>query len=357
MRETRSDTMTMMNVAMYYNNHDVRIEEQQIPVISDDELLVKVMASGICGSDVMEWYRIKKAPLVLGHEIAGVVEKTGKTVRTFKKGDRVFVTHHVPCNTCRYCLNGHHSLCHTLHSTKFYPGGFAEYLRVPSINVDRGTFLIPEKMSYDEATFIEPLACVVRGFRTAGFRPAQSVLVLGSGMAGLLNIKLAKTFGAAKTFATDVSSYRLQMAKNIGTDVVMNAKENITEIIKRNNDGRLADLVILCAGVPSAVTQAITAIEPGGTLLLFAPTTPKETIPIDVFDVWNKQITILSTYAGVGKDIIDAIELITSKTITVTDLITHRLPLIEANKGFALVSDAQDSMKVILYPHGNKQEK
>ena len=343
--------MTMMNVAMYYNNHDVRIEKQQIPSISDDELLVKVMASGICGSDVMEWYRIKKAPLVLGHELTGIVEKAGKHVTGFKQGDRVFVTHHVPCNTCRYCLNNKHTLCHTLHSTKFYPGGFSEYLRVPAINVDRGTFLLPDTMSFDEGTFIEPLACVVRGFRTAGFTPIQSVLVLGSGMAGLLNIKLAKALGASKIFATDISEYRLQMAKKMGADIVMNAKEDITESIKENNDGRLADFVILCAGVSSAVKQALAAVEPGGTVLLFAPTTPKETIPIDVFDVWNKQIKIVSTYAGAGKDIIDAIELISSKTLTVTDMITHRLPLSDAKKGFSLVADAQESIKVILYPH------
>ncbi len=348
--------MTMMKVAMYYNNHDVRIETQQIPSIADDELLVKVMASGICGSDVMEWYRIKKAPLVLGHEIAGVIEQVGTHVTAFKKGDRVFVTHHVPCNTCRYCLNGHESLCHTLHTTKFYPGGFAAYLRVPSINVNRGTFLLPDTMSFDEATFIEPLACVVRGFRTAGFTPAQSVLVLGSGMAGLLHIKLAKALGAAKIFVTDVSEFRLQMAQDMGADVVMNATDNITDIIKHNNDGRLIDFVVLCAGVSSAVAQAITAVQPGGTLLLFAPTTPTETIPIDLYDVWNKQITILSTYAGARKDIIDAIELLTSHRVTVTDMITHRLPLTDAKKGFSLVSTAQDSMKVILYPHEHIEE-
>lgn len=346
--------MTMMNVAMYYNNHDVRIEKQPVPSISDDELLVNVMASGICGSDVMEWYRIKKAPLVLGHELAGIVEEAGANVTGFKTGDRVFVTHHVPCNTCRYCLNGQQTLCHTLHSTKFYPGGFAEYLRVPAINVDRGTMLLPDEMGFDEATFIEPLACVVRGFRTAGFKPAQSVLVLGSGMAGLLNIKLAKAYGASKVFATDISEYRIGMAKKMGADVAMNAKEDIVKIIKEQNDGRLADFVVLCAGASSAVKQALDCIEPGGTLLLFAPTMPKEKIPIDMFEVWNKQMKIVSTYAGAGKDIIDAMELIRSRQVNVEDMITHRLPLTDAEKGFSLVADAQDSIKVILYPHGQK---
>ncbi len=343
-----------MNVAMYYNNNDIRIEQQQIPSISDDELLVKIMASGICGSDVMEWYRIKKAPLVLGHEIAGTIEKTGKNVKTFNKGDRVFVTHHVPCNTCRYCLSGDHTNCHLLHSTKFYPGGFAEYLRVPAINVDRGTFLLPEKMSYDEATFIEPLACVVRGFHQASYEPAKTVLVLGSGIAGMLQIKLAKAFGATNIFATDLSQHRLKLAQNIGADHVFHATEDISSRIKEHNNGRLADFVILTAGVPSALKQAFSCVEPGGTVLLFAPTSPGEEIPIDFFSLWNKQINIVSTYAGAGRDIIEAIDLIASQTIVVTDLISHKLPLTEAKKGFSLVAEADESMKVILLPHSTE---
>ncbi|MBS3749025.1 MAG: zinc-dependent dehydrogenase [Candidatus Thermoplasmatota archaeon] len=340
-----------MNVAMYYNNTDVRIEQQQIPEINDDEILVKVMASGICGSDVMEWYRIKKAPLVLGHEIAGIVEKIGKNVDKFKPGDRVFVTHHVPCNTCRYCLQGEHTICDTLHSTKFYPGGFAEYLRTPEINVNRGTFLLPENVSFDEGTFIEPLACVVRGFHKADFKPGKTVLVLGSGIAGMLHIKLAKAFGATKVFATDLSSYRLDLAKKIGADEVFHATEDIVSLVKKHNDGRLADFVVLTAGVAPAVKQAFECVDDGGTVLLFAPTTPGEKIPIDFFDLWNKQIHVTSTYAGAGRDILESIDLLSSGTISVDDLISHKLPLTEAKKGFQLVADADESMKVILLPH------
>jgi L-iditol 2-dehydrogenase len=340
--------MKKMKVAMYYNNLDVRIEEIDIPKIKEDELLVKVIASGICGSDVMEWYRIKKAPIVLGHEIAGKIVECGNKVINFKIGDRVFVTHHVPCNTCRYCLNNEHTLCDTLHSTKFYPGGFAEYIRIPAINVDRGTFLLADEMSYNEATFIEPLACAVRGFRIAGFKPAQSVLVLGSGIAGLLNIKLSRALGASKIFATDINNYRLEMARKMGADIGISAKENIPEIIQKNNDDRLADFVILCTGATAAVKQALQSVEPGGTLLFFAPTKPEIEIPINLFDVWNKQIKIYSTYAGAGKDIIDSIELIKSKKLSVSDMITHRLPLDEAQEGFSLVANANKSIKVIL---------
>src|SRR5512136_1611243 len=122
-----------MKVAMYYNNNDVRLEEMPKPQINDDEILVKVKAAGICGSDVMEWYRVKKAPIVLGHEVAGTVEKTGDGVTAFKPGDRVVVSHHVPCMTCALCLEGKHTLCNTLRSTSFDPGGFCEYVRVPKL--------------------------------------------------------------------------------------------------------------------------------------------------------------------------------------------------------------------------------
>ncbi len=342
--------MKTMKVAMYYNNNDVRIEEMPVPTIGDTELLVQVKASGICGSDVMEWYRIKKAPKVLGHEITGDIVAIGKNVKKYKIGDRVFVSHHVPCNTCRFCKNNQQTLCHTLHTTNFYPGGFAEYLRVPEINVDRGVFVLPKEMSYDEGVFIEPLACVVRGLKTARMKPGQTVLVIGSGISGLMQIKLAKAWNAAKIFATDVEEYRLKAAKKFGADVVIHAKENVPEEVKKHNEGRLADLVVLCTGALPAVQQALRSVEPGGTILFFAPTEPGIDVPFPLFELWNKQVTMVSTYAGSPEDINTAIDLIASKKVTVVDMISHTLPLTEAAKGFQLVAKAKDSMKVILKP-------
>jgi len=339
-----------MKVAMYYNNNDVRIEEMPVPSIGDNELLVKVKASGICGSDVMEWYRIKKAPRILGHEITGDIVEIGKNVKKYRIGDRVFVSHHVPCNTCRFCLNNQHTLCHTLHSTNFHPGGFAEYLRVPEINVDRGVFVLPKEMSYDEGVFIEPLACVVRGLKTAEMKPGQTVLVLGSGISGLLQIKLAKAWKAGKILATDVEEHRLKAAKKFGADAVIHAKDDVPEQVKKHNDGKLADLVILCTGAPSAVKQALKSVDSGGTILFFAPTEPGIEIPFPLFDLWNKQIKMVSTYAGSPEDINIAIDLIKSKKVNVVDMISHKLPLSEAAKGFQLVAKAQESIKVILEP-------
>lgn len=227
-----------MRVAVYYNNRDVRVEEAALPKIREDEILVKIEASGICGSDVMEWYRIKKAPLVLGHEIAGVVAEAGRRVSRFKSGDRVTVAHHVPCNTCRYCLAGNHSVCDTLRTTNFDPGGFAEYVRVPAINVDRGVFLLPDAMSFEDGTFSEPLGCVVRGLRAATMEAGKSVLVIGSGMAGLLQIKLAKALGAGKIIATDINDYRLNAAKRFGADYAFKAESDVPGMVKYTRQAR-----------------------------------------------------------------------------------------------------------------------
>ncbi|MEF8848526.1 MAG: alcohol dehydrogenase catalytic domain-containing protein [Candidatus Thermoplasmatota archaeon] len=340
-----------MRVAMYYRNDDVRIEKMDKPNIKNDELLVKVHSSGICGSDVMEWYRVKSAPRVLGHEIAGEIVEKGENVEKYDVNDRVFVSHHVPCNTCDFCLSGQHTLCSTLHSTNFYPGGFAEFIRVPSINVDRGVFVLPENMSYDQGTFIEPLACVIRGIRTAGFSSPSSVLIIGCGVAGLLHVKLLKALGATNVIALDINEYRLKKAKETGADFVFNAKsENLVEKIKSCNDGGLADFVSICAGVKDAVLNGLKMVRPGGKILFFAPTSPDVTVDFPLFEMWNKQISFFSTYAGAPVDIKESIEYISSRVISVDDLITHRLPMDKAPEGFKIVSQAEDSVKVIIHP-------
>lgn len=340
-----------MRVAMYYNNRDVRLEEVPTPSIGPGELLVRVLASGICGSDVMEWYRIKKAPRVLGHEIAGEIVEAGKGVKTYCIGDRVFVSHHVPCNTCYYCLKGHHTVCDTLRTTNFDPGGFAEYVRVPEINVDRGVFVLPEEVSIDEGVLIEPLACVLRGQRRAGLRPGQSVFVIGSGISGLLHIALARSSGAGRILAADVNDYRLEAAKKFGADDVFHARDVAPSRLRKCNRGRLADLVIVCAGSISAYSQALESVDRGGTILCFAPIEPGEDLALPFFDFWNDGITFLATYGGSPLDIDDAIELIRSHRLSLFEMITHRLTLPETGLGFRLVAEAKESIKVIIEPH------
>jgi len=340
-----------MRVAMYYNNSDVRLEEMPVPEIGPGELLLKVEASGLCGSDVMEWYRIQRAPMVLGHEVSGEVVQVGVGVEQYKEGDRLVVTHHVPCNACHWCLSGRHTDCDTLHTTSFDPGGFAEYLRIPQINVNRGVFPIPDHVGYDEASITEPLACVYRGQRRANLQPGQNVLVLGSGLAGLIHINLARALGAGRIIATDMVDYRLDAARKLGADVTFSAMEDVPARLREANNGRLADLVIVCTGALPALQQALESVERGGTVLFFAPTAPGVSLPVPINDVFfRNDVTLTTTYAGAPADLATAMDMIASGRVQVGEMISHRLGLAEAGLGFKLTADAGDSLKVIIQP-------
>ena len=324
-----------MKVAVYYNNKDIRIEEVTKPQIIDGEILVKVKASGICGTDLMEWYRIKKAPCVLGHEIAGDVVES-KSER-FKVNDRVFVSHHVPCNRCKYCLEGNHTACEILHKGNYEPGGFSEFIKIPKINVDNGTYLL-DSLSYEEGTMIEPLACCIRGQNVIGVKEGHTLLVLGSGISGLLNIQLAKLKGA-NVIATDINEYRLKKAAEFGADGVVNANEDLTIN---------ADRVIICTGAMKAVEQAFNCVDKKGKILFFA--IPNKNIEIPIVDVWRNELTITSSYGAAPDDLKEALLLIKNKKIDVKDMITHRLPLERIQEGFSIVLEAKESLKVILIP-------
>lgn len=341
-----------MRVAMYYNNNDVRLEEMSVPKIGPGEILVRVEASGICGSDVMEWYRIHKAPLVLGHEIAGEIVEIGDEVKDYKKGDRVTVAHHVPCNNCYYCMNGHHTACETLRKTNIVPGGFSEFVRVPAINIEQGgVFIIPSDVSYEEATFTEPIACVLRAFRIAHLKAGQSVLIIGSGIAGLLSVYIVRAVGAGLIMATDIVPYRIEGAKRFGADFSVDANSDVAEKFRELNSGRLADLVMVCTGNEKAITQALGCVERGGVILFFAPTEKGITLPISINDLFFRNDTTLTTsYAGSPSDYRDALELISRKKINIKDMITHRFGLSDTQKGFQLVVKASDSIKVIIKP-------
>jgi len=340
-----------MRVAVYYNNRDIRIEEIPLPEIGPNELLVKVIASGICGSDVMEWYRIKKAPLVLGHEITGEIVKRGENVKNYKEGDRVFVSHHVPCNNCHYCLTGHHTACELLHRTNYDPGGFSEYIRVPGLNVERGVYLLPKEISFDEGTLIEPLACVVRALRIAHFEPGQNILIIGCGVSGLLFIKLTASLGAGQIIGADINEYRLQKAQNYGAQIILNAQDGIYESLLRLNNNKKVDLVAVCTGASSTAIEALKCVDRGGTVLFFAVPGPEATIPLPLSELWRNEITIMTSYGASPLDIERAIKLIQNRRISLNEMITHRLSLEETGLGFQLVAEAKESIKVIIKPH------
>ena len=342
-----------MRVGMYYNNSKVEVEELPLPKVGKRDILVKVMASGICGSDVLEWYRIKKAPLVLGHELTGEIVEVGEEIAQFKKGDRVFTTHHVPCDECHWCLNGHHTACTVFQTrTNFDPGGFSEYLRVSGRSIDTGTFLLPDAVSYEEGSFIEPLGTVVRGLRAVALKPGDTVLVLGCGIAGLLMIKLARALGAGRIIATDIDDYRLEAARRFGAEKAIQAEGDLPGAIREINNGRLADKVIVCAGVLSAAQQAVESVDRGGTILFFAVPNPGQTLNIDFNPFWRNDVSLKTCYGAAPLDNRQALELLRSRSVAVKDLITHRYGLEEISRGFRAASEGKNCLKVIIKPHG-----
>jgi L-iditol 2-dehydrogenase len=336
-----------MKVSYWYNNKDIRIEEIATPAPGPKEMLVKVMSCGICGSDVVEWYRLPRAPLVQGHEIGGQVVSVGTDVKKYHPGDRVFIAPKVPCGKCSYCLNGHHPQCTEIKER--LPGGFAEYILVPEILVERGTYLLPEKITCDQSTFIEPLACVVRAQRLARVKKGQSVLIIGCGMAGLLHVKLARAKGC-KVIAADINKTKLEFASRLGADSAIDATNNFSERLVAEN-GQKADVVFLCATADSAVEQAWKCIDKGGVIVLFAVPAPDKKVVVPINDFWMKEITILTSYYCGPPDITEAMNLLESGRITVDDLVTHRLRLTDIAKGFQLVSEGRESIKVIIKPH------
>ncbi len=336
-----------MKVSMWYNNKDIRIEEVPVPTPGAKEMLVKVMSCGICGSDIVEWYRLPRAPLVQGHELGAEVVQTGASVKKYKPGDRVFIAPKVPCMQCYYCENGHHPQCSRVKER--LPGSFAEYVLVPEILIEKGTMLLPEHVTYDQSTFIEPLACVVRAQKLAGMKEGQIILVLGCGISGLLHVKLAKLKNA-KVIATDINTKRLDISQNAGADLVINAADNVTQRLV-DETGKKADVVILSTSSMFAVEQAWKCVDKGGAVIFFAVPGPEEHVAVPINDFWTKEIRILTSYYCGPSDLIEAMELIASGKINVDDMITHTLPLTDIEKGFQLVMEGKDSVKVIIRPN------
>jgi L-iditol 2-dehydrogenase len=336
---------------VYYNNRDVRIEEMPTPEIADDEILFKVKACGICGSDVTEWYRVPKAPKVLGHEAAGVVAKTGKNVTRCGVGDRVFVSHHVPCNKCRYCLSGHHTACETLHTTNYYPGGFAQYVRVPKINVEQGVYKLPDSVSFEEGTFIEPLACVIRGQRLAELRKDDTLLIIGGGLAGNLHAQFARAQGVRKIIVAGVNQYRLKLTKKFGAHHTIDGRLNVPQELKKINDGRLADQVFICKGGESAALTAMECVDKGGTILFFAVADPTVKIPVPMTEFWRNEITLKTSYGAAPRDLEESLAVLSQKKLNVVDMITHRFGIRQADEGFRLMAESRESLKIMIEPN------
>ena len=336
-----------MKVSVWYSNDDIRIEEVPKPAPRPKEILIKVRSCGICGSDVVEWYRLPRAPLVQGHEIGAEVIEIGNAVTKYKPGDRVFVAPKVPCMKCDYCKNGRYPICSNV--SERLPGGFAEYVLVPETLVKNGTYLLPDNISFDQSTFIEPLACVVRAQRLAEVQKNQTVMVMGSGMSGLLHVQLAKA-SHCRVIAADINPKKRVFADRMGADLTFDASENVPEQLVAENKG-LADVVILCTSAINAVDQAWACVDMGGAVVFFAVPHPDKKVTIPINSFWTRETRIITSYYCGPPDIEAAMNLIETQTINVDNMITGRLPLSGVAEGFRMVMEGSESLKIIIKPH------
>jgi L-iditol 2-dehydrogenase len=336
----------MMRASLYYGSGDVRPVEQPVPEIGAGEVLVSVSACGICGSDTMAWYRDpsakKQGGINTGHEITGEIVKVGEKIQSrFHVGQRVIVTHHFPCLKCERCLAGEETTCATMHAKHIAPGGFAQYVRVFESGLDLGLYPLPDTMTFESGTFVEPLGCVVRSMRKSAPIAGRSVLVIGSGLAGLLHIRLAKAMGASRIIAVDTNQGRLDAALKSGADEGVLSSPIMPK----------ADNVYLCTGAPSATRAALDAVNPGGCLLVFAADGPNKELSIPVTRFWLEQQRILFAYGAAPRDMQEAIDWIASGGVRVDDLVTHRFTLDQIGEAFDLATNPRDmSLKVLVEP-------
>jgi L-iditol 2-dehydrogenase len=342
-----------MKAAMYYSIDDIRIQEISKPHVGPDEILVEMKACGVCGSDLMDWYLRSRAPLVLGHEPAGVIAEAGKRVEGFKVGDRVFAHHHVADLKCYYCKHGDYTLCPQFAQTHLEPGGFAEYFKVPALNLQLDTLKLPSSLSFEEATLIEPVGCCVRAQNKVGVQKGDSVAVIGAGPSGTIHAMLAKIAGAGHVLVADLVEYRLKMAERLGADVTVNGQnENSVERVKQATDSRGADIVIVTAPNAKAVEDSVQMVRKGGKILLFAPTQPDQYAHLSPHRLFFSEITVVPSYSVSHIETRKALQLISSGTFKAKELVTHRFPLSQTQEAFQTAAKSKECLKVIVQNEG-----
>ena len=338
-----------MKVAKFYSFHDIRIEDMPVPEPGPGEALVKVRASGICSGDVMPWYIEKKAPLVLGHEPAGEIIAAGENVQNVKPGDRVFVHHHAPCMKCAFCRRGDYVQCDTWRSSRIIPGGIAEYILVPQGNLQTDTLILPEKVTFEDAVLVEPLACVVKSLTRSGIKKGDTILVIGLGVMGMLHILLASRFGAGRVIGADMVDFRLEKAGELGADAVIHVeKEPLKDTLLSLTHGRGADIVIVGPNSIRAMDGGVNCAAAGGTVGLFTPAKPGERLTINPNYLYFRDISIVTSYSCGPDDTRRALELIEEGTVTAERLVTHRFSIEETADAYRTVAQAWDSLKVII---------
>jgi L-iditol 2-dehydrogenase len=321
-----------MRVARSVGVREVRIEDDPEPEAGPGEVVCRVLACGVCGSDVLDAWVARKVPAVLGHELSGEVQQVGAGVDAVAVGDRVVVHHHAPCGACARCRRGHETLCERFKATRLHPGGFAERVRVPADLV--GELLALDGLDAERGTFVEPLACVLRAFGRARLAPADRLLVVGTGTSGLLAIAAARALGVDTVWAREPRAERLALAASLGAE---------------RHDHEPADVAIVCTTKPAAIAAGFAAVAPGGTLCLYAPPDPGQALGLDGHALYVGEIDVCASYSAGPADMRAALELIATGRVDPAPLVTHRLAL--ADTGAALeLARTGEAVKALVLP-------
>ncbi|HEX7117532.1 MAG TPA: alcohol dehydrogenase catalytic domain-containing protein [Longimicrobiales bacterium] len=341
-----------MRVARLYGWGDVRVEEASVPVPGPGEVLVRVAACGVCGSDALVWYVERKAPAVLGHEPVGEVVAVGEGVRQFRLGDRVFAHHHAPCMACEECRRGLWSNCETWKRPQLEPGGFAEYALVRAESVARDTLVLPDVLDWEAGVFIEPLATCVRALRRQGrVAPGDAVLVVGLGVMGQLLVSLARAYGAGVVVGSDFVAERRERALRRGADVVVDpAGGGAAAAVRAATAGRGADVVVVCPGDGAAVRAGLEAAAPGGRVVCFTPLAPGAPVEMDLSALYFREVALLQSYSCGPDETREALELLVAGAVEVATLVTHRAGLDGVAAALERAAGKAAGMKTVILP-------
>lgn len=339
-----------MKAAFVVQPNVVRVEDRPTPQIGPGDVLVKMRACGVCGTDIEKVRGLHITSPVLGHEVVGEIAQLGGEVQGFQAGDRVFVHHHVPCYVCRYCRRGDHTMCASFSSTNIEPCGFAEYFKVPRTNVERGAVLkLPSNISDEEATLIEPAACCIRGLSKSRVGPGDEVMVIGCGPIGLIHIQLLMLRGAGRVFASDIVDFRLEGAKKAGAAEVFNPrKDDLVNRVRRETGGFGCDTVIVSVGSPEAILQALALVRRGGVVILFGAPDRGAILSYDVSKVFLNEVSMIPSYSTTESETNNVVNLMKYGRLNLSSLVTHRFSLEETHNAIQCAAQAKDSLKVIV---------
>jgi len=329
----------------------VAVKDVLIPKLAAGDILVRMEASGICGTDLEKIEGQLGPGGILGHEVSGTIEKIADNVTDHKPGERVVAHHHVPCYQCPDCCSGNYTLCNEFKKTNIDPCGFAEYFRVPQYNVSRGAVIpLPPELSFEEGAMIEPASCCIRAIRRANIKQGDNVLVVGLGPTGLTQIQLLRHATTGKIIASDIVEARLRLGKKLGADDTINALEQDVQAHIGNITKDGVDLAIVSTGNEKALSQAFSSVRKGGTILLFGAPSHGASYPLNVSELFSRQITFLSSYSCVEAEMEEAIRLVSEKRLDLKSLITDRFKIRDAEKAMEFAKTSKTAIKTIILP-------